>query len=87
MQRGVTPNPYPTPIDPSALKFGDRIDNKATVVGTFESSDLGTVVFAVLDSAYYGQHNWASGLNDHRPKLEKIFRDKKATRLIVEHAD
>lgn len=28
-----------------------------------------------------------SGLNDHRPKLEKIFRDKKATRLIVEHAD
>lgn len=28
-----------------------------------------------------------SGLNDHRTKLEKIFRDKKATRLIVEHAD
>lgn len=63
---GVTPEP-PAPdtptIDPSTLKFGDRIDNKATVVGTFESSDLGTVVFAVLDSAYYGQHNWASGLN------------------------
>ena len=63
---GVTPEPStpdtPT-IDPSALKFGDRIDNKATVVGTFESSDLGTVVFAVLDSTYYGQHNWASGLN------------------------
>ena len=50
-------------IDPSTLKFGDRIDNKATVVGTFESSDLSTVVFAVLDSTYYGRHNWASGLN------------------------
>ena len=40
--------------DPSTLKFGDRIDNKATVVGTFESSDLGTVVFAVLDAQYRG---------------------------------
>ena len=26
-------------IDPSALKFGDRINNKATVVGTFDSND------------------------------------------------
>ena len=64
---GVTPEPSapdtPT-INPSTLKFGDRIDNKATVVGTFESSDLGTVVFAVLDSTYYGNHNWAYGLKD-----------------------
>lgn len=52
-----------TPDTPTTLKFGDRIDNKATVVGSFESSDLGTVVFAVLDSTYYGQYNWASGLN------------------------
>lgn len=29
----------------------------------------------------------ASGLNDHRPKLEKLLRDNKATRLIVEHND
>lgn len=29
----------------------------------------------------------ASGLNDHRPKLEKILRDKKVTRLVVEHSD
>lgn len=46
----------------STLKFGDRIDNKATVVGTFESSDLGTVVYAVLDSTYYTKTAWASGL-------------------------
>lgn len=49
----VTPEPS-TKVDPSKLKFGDRIDNKATVVGTFESSDLGTVVFAVLDAQYRG---------------------------------
>lgn len=29
----------------------------------------------------------ASGLNDARPKLEAIFRKRKATRLIVEHKD
>ena len=29
----------------------------------------------------------ASGLNDSRPKLSKIFRDRKATKIIVEHKD
>jgi putative resolvase len=29
----------------------------------------------------------ASGLNDRRPKLQKILKDKKATRIIVEHKD
>lgn len=53
------PTPTPTPI----LKFGDRIDNKATVVGTFESSDLGTLMYAVLDAQYRGANiAWASGL-------------------------
>lgn len=28
-----------------------------------------------------------SGLNDNRPKLLKIFRDKKATKIVVEHKD
>ena len=57
----VTPD-TPT-IDPSTLKFGDRIDNKATVVGTFKSSDLGTVVYAVLDAQYRGTKiAWANGL-------------------------
>ena len=49
-------------IDPSTLKFGDRIDNKATVVGTFESSDLGTVAFAVLDSSYYDDKSWSTDI-------------------------
>lgn len=29
----------------------------------------------------------ASGLNDKRPKLQKILSEKKATRIIVEHKD
>lgn len=29
----------------------------------------------------------ASGLNDNRPKLQKIFKERKATRLVVEHKD
>jgi predicted site-specific integrase-resolvase len=29
----------------------------------------------------------ASGLNDQRPKLQKIFQEGKATRIIVEHKD
>jgi predicted site-specific integrase-resolvase len=29
----------------------------------------------------------ASGLNDKRPKLQKILSDKKATRIIIEHKD
>lgn len=29
----------------------------------------------------------ASGLNDSRPKLSKIFKDRKATRIVVEHKD
>ena len=29
----------------------------------------------------------ASGLNDHRPKLQKILSDDKVTRIVVEHKD
>lgn len=29
----------------------------------------------------------ASGLNDNRPKLCKIFKERKATKLVVEHKD
>lgn len=56
----VTPEPDTPTIDPSKLKFGDRIDNKATVVGTFNSSDLGTVVYAVLDAQYRGANIYCS---------------------------
>lgn len=29
----------------------------------------------------------ASGLNDNRPKLSKIFTDRKATKIVIEHKD
>lgn len=29
----------------------------------------------------------ASGLNDNRPKLSKLFLERKATRLVIEHKD
>jgi len=29
----------------------------------------------------------ASGLNDNRPKLQKLLKEKKVTRLVVEHKD
>ena len=52
-------------IDPSALKFGDRIDNKATVVGTYDSNDGKTYVYAVLDAQYRGANiAWSTGLYD-----------------------
>ena len=47
-------------------------------------------------SAYCAAKGWivheivkecASGLNDKRPKLQKILLDNKATRIIVEHKD
>lgn len=47
---------------PATLKFGDRIDDRATVVGTYESSDLGKVVFALLDSDTYDVSTWAYDL-------------------------
>lgn len=69
--------PSLTPTDPSKLKFGDRIDNKATIVGTYNSKDLGTVVYAVLDAQYRGANiNWASGLYSidlELPGLSDLF--------------
>ena len=49
-------------IDPSALKFGDRINNKATVVGTFDSNDGKKYVYAILDSSYYSDKSWSTDI-------------------------
>ncbi len=57
------PNPPSTKIDPATLKFGDRIDDKATVVGTYDSNDGKTYVYAVLDAQYRGANiAWSTGL-------------------------
>ena len=49
--------------DPATLKFGDRIDNKATVVGQYSSNDGKKYAFAVLDAYYRGTDiAWSTGL-------------------------
>lgn len=77
----------PPSVDPSTLKFGDRIDNKATVVGTYESSDLGKVVFALLDSSTYGISEWAYdlyGINTDLPDdLSDSFSATHNTNYII----
>ena len=54
-------------VNPSALKFGDRIDNKATVVGEYSSNDGKKYVFAVLDAQYRGVNiAWSTNLGINR---------------------
>ena len=52
-------------VNPSTLKFGDRIDNKATVVGEYSSNDGKKYAFAVLDAQYRGVNiAWSTELYD-----------------------
>lgn len=52
-------------VNPSTLKFGDRIDNKATVVGEYSSNDGKKYAFAVLDAQYRGVNiAWSTELFD-----------------------
>lgn len=55
------------PSVPDTLKFGDRIDNKATVVGEYSSNDGKKYVFAVLDAQYRGANiAWSTNLGINR---------------------
>lgn len=61
---GVTPEPS-VPDTPATLKFWDRIDNKATVVGTYNSNDGKKYAFAVLDAQYRGADiAWSTELEE-----------------------
>ena len=56
-----------------------NLDSQAERVAQFCNAN-GWVVHEIVKEC-------ASGLNDRRPKLQKIFTDKVATRIIVEHRD
>ena len=56
-----------------------NLDSQADRVSAFCAAK-GWIVHEVVKEC-------ASGLNDKRPKLHKIFSDNKATRIIVEHKD
>ena len=56
-----------------------NLDSQAERVANFCSA-RGLVVHSIVKEC-------ASGLNDSRPKLQKILKDKRTTRIIVEHKD
>lgn len=56
-----------------------NLDSQATRVAQFCNAN-GWKVHQIVKEC-------ASGLNDKRPKLLKIFTERKATRLVVEHKD
>jgi putative resolvase len=63
----------------SSSENKSNLDSQAVRVSQFCNAK-GLVVHEVIKEC-------ASGLNDNRPKLQKIFKDKKATRIIIEHKD
>jgi predicted site-specific integrase-resolvase len=63
----------------SSSENRDNLETQAHRVSLFCSA-RGWVVHEIIKEC-------ASGLNDKRPKLEKLLLQRKATRIIVEHKD
>lgn len=63
----------------SSSENKSNLDSQAERVSQFCNAK-GWIVHEIIKEC-------ASGLNDNRPKLEKILKERKATRLIVEHKD
>lgn len=63
----------------SSSENKDNLDSQAKRVSEFCAA-RGWVVHDIVKET-------ASGVNDRRPKLSKILKDRKATRIIVEHKD
>lgn len=90
LQSGAIIVPDPSPISSkqehnivyarvSSSENKPNLDSQALRVSEFCNAK-GWIVHEIIKEC-------ASGLNDNRPKLQKIFKDKKATRIIVEHKD
>jgi len=63
----------------SSSENKSNLDSQAERVSQFCNAK-GWVVHQIVKEC-------ASGLNDSRPKLQKIFKENKASRIIVEHKD
>ena len=63
----------------SSSENKSNLDSQADRVSQFCSAK-GWIVNEIVKEC-------ASGLNDKRPKLQKILKEKKATRIVVEHKD
>ena len=96
---GKLPNAYETPTGGICIKNKNNLTDEYTVVYCRVSSsenkpNLDTQSKRVVDFCI--ARGWkvdeiikecGSGINDKRPKLEKILREKRATRIVVEHKD
>lgn len=96
---GKLSNAYRTPTGGVCVKNKNELTNEYTVVYCRVSSsenlpNLETQAKRVTDFCI--ARGWkvdeiikecGSGVNDKRPKLEKLLRTKKATRIVVEHKD
>lgn len=97
---GKIPNSYK--LESGTIIVGESITNNKTehnvvyarVSSSENKSNLETQAKRVSD--FCSAKGWiihetvkecASGLNDRRPKLEKILKQRNATRLIIEHKD
>ncbi len=63
----------------SSSENKDNLDSQADRLSQFCAAK-GWVVHQIIKEC-------ASGLNDTRPKLQKLLKEKKVTRLVVEHKD
>jgi predicted site-specific integrase-resolvase len=84
----IVPDPEPLIVKPehnvvyarvSSSENKINLDSQAERVSQFCNAK-GWIVNEVVKEC-------ASGLNDKRPKLQKILEEKKATRIVVEHKD
>lgn len=81
-------------IDDEDTKSNDYVVIYARVSSSENKSNLDIQCQRLCD--YCNAKGWivnevvkecASGLNDNRPKLSKIFKERKATKLVIEHKD
>lgn len=100
-QRGGIPNTFRTSSGSIFVEIDDGVSDKPeynvvyTRVSSSENrSNLESQSKRVCD--FCAARGWvahevikecASGLNDYRPKLTKILKSRKATRIVVEHKD
>ena len=100
-KRGGIPNSYQTKSGSIFVEIEDNILSKpeynvvyARVSSSENKNNLDSQSKRVIQ--FCNVKGWvvhevikecASGLNDKRPKLQKIFKENKATRIIIEHKD
>ena len=99
-KKGLIPNAHQLPTGTVVVdeEVSNVADDYVIVYARVSSSENRSNLDSQADRLikYCEVHGWkinevvkecASGLNDERPKLCKILREQKATKLIVEHKD